>query len=239
MSNNQNENDEEIELLHRSLIEEEGIDTDDLPEDIQELLEKFDKLETEYADNPSEKAFYELQQLDATIADDIQTFIEDEGIDGEDEEDYNPEEEEEEENQSNQTNMKKEKEKADAKAKADAEAKAKADAEAKAKADADAKAKADADKAKADADAKAKADADAKAKADEEVKAKAKAEADEAEAIKNAPEAKLKAKLVDGEISQEDLCAVLGVKRAEESEYKIGSITLKKIYLGDVNYRVK
>jgi len=192
--NNQTpQDDENVDLVHRELIEEEDIDISKLPRNIQQLIKQFDGLEESY--DETEESFTELQELDAKIADAIQTFIEDD-IDDDDQN-----------NQSNQNQMK-EKQKND-----EAEAKAKADA----KAEADAKAKADADKAEAD---------------------RILAE----EAYKKSPEAlveKIKAKLRDNRISNEDLSALIGVDEADEDNYKIGSLTLKRVYLGDGVYEVK
>ncbi len=87
--------DETVDLLHRTLIEDEKIDVDDLPEDIQSLLSKFNDLEAKYGEEPSEELFFELQELDATIADEIQSYIEDSTVEEEEEQDYDPNEEEE------------------------------------------------------------------------------------------------------------------------------------------------
>lgn len=215
-NNTQQNSDEDIELLHRALIEEEDLDESKFPEDIRELISEFNALEESYEENQTEENFYKLQELDATIADEIQSLIEDEKIEDENEEDYDPNEDDSKKNPPVPTKSAQEKIK-----------------EAK-----DAKAAQAAKDAQAQAEKDAKAISDAKAIADEEAaKLAAKAsEPTESEVLLS----KINSKLVNGKISNEDLCEILGLEeRADENEYKIGDITLRKVYLGDGKYYIK
>ena len=87
---NQEENDE-IEIQHRTLIEEEDIDISDLPSEIRNSMREFNKKLKKYEESGDSKLFFEIQQDDVAIANNILTFIEDE----ESEEEEETEEEEE------------------------------------------------------------------------------------------------------------------------------------------------
>ena len=75
--NNNEHNDEEIEIQHRILIEEEDIDISELPPEIRNAMRKFNGKLKEYEETENEDLFLELQQDDIAIADDIMTFVED------------------------------------------------------------------------------------------------------------------------------------------------------------------
>lgn len=118
----------EIVFEHLKLMQEENLNTKNLPKNIQGKMSGLRMVVGRYNKNPADTLLKEIKKQDVVIADLIQTFVEEEA-------------------------EKKKQNSPEAIAQRDADAKAKADADAKAKADAD---KAIADKAKADADAKAK-----------------------------------------------------------------------------------
>lgn len=215
MSNKKNEPQEndEVELLHRTLIEEEGIDESKLPEEIQELISKFNDLESAYEENPSQETFYELQQLDVAIADEIHTHIEDENIEEEEEEEYEIDDEE--------TNQKPKNNHTQTKPQSQMNTKETKKPEQNT-----------GDITEAARISKEKTDAE-------------KTEADRLKAEHNKPNpdeallAKLKSKLRNNRISNEDLSELLGVDEADNSEYKIAGLKLKKVYLGDGEYELK
>lgn len=95
---NQNE-DDELEIQHRTLIEEEDLDISKLPNEIKAAMREFNSKLNEYEETGDAELFFELQQDDVAIADDILTFIEDNDDESDDEEDgsYIDEEDEEEE----------------------------------------------------------------------------------------------------------------------------------------------
>jgi hypothetical protein len=80
-------NNDELDIQHRVLIEEEDIDVSELPREIQIAMRDFNKKLVNYEETGSEELFFQLQQDDVAIADDIQTFIEDNESDEEDEDD--------------------------------------------------------------------------------------------------------------------------------------------------------
>ncbi len=91
------EENEDFDIQHRLLIEEEEIDEDELPLEIQKAIRAFDIKLDKFEETNDARLFLELQQDDVAIADDIQTFIEDsESEDDEDEDDSYVDEEEEE-----------------------------------------------------------------------------------------------------------------------------------------------
>ncbi|MBK7362950.1 MAG: hypothetical protein IPJ01_11700 [Micavibrio sp.] len=98
---NQNENNEneEMEIQHRLYIEEEEINISELPNEIKQAMRNFNAKLKKYEDSEDEaeqnELFYELQQDDVAIADDILTWWEDKN--SEDEEEVSEEEEEQEE----------------------------------------------------------------------------------------------------------------------------------------------
>jgi hypothetical protein len=98
-------NNDELDIQHRVLIEEEDIDVSELPREIQIAMRDFNKKLVKYEETGSEELFFQLQQDDVAIADDIQTFIEDNESDEEDEDDtYVDDDEENEEKKSDSTN---------------------------------------------------------------------------------------------------------------------------------------
>ncbi len=195
--------DAEIELLHRALIEEEDLDESKLPDDIKELISEFNTLEEAYEDDASEENFNKLRELDISIADEIQSFIEDEKIENEEEETYDP-------NEDDSKNPPVKTKSAQEKIKESKEAKAK----------------------------DAQAIKDAQALAEEAAKESAKAsEPSPSEVLISRINSKLGS---DGKIKNEDLCEILGLtEEAEENEYKVGNIILRRVYLGDGKYYIK
>jgi hypothetical protein len=93
-------NEDELEIQHRTLIEEEELEVSSLPTEIKNAMRKFNMKLAKYEDSGDEELFYELQQDDVAIADNILTFIEDNNSDDEDEdEDYLEEQREKEQEQ--------------------------------------------------------------------------------------------------------------------------------------------
>lgn len=86
MENNDNDN-KEIEIEHRLVIEEEKIDISELPEEIRQAMRLFNKKLSKYEQTGEENLYYELQQDDVAIADGIENWIEDNEADDEDEDD--------------------------------------------------------------------------------------------------------------------------------------------------------
>jgi hypothetical protein len=87
MSNNTDHNEDEIEIQHRILIEEEEINISDLPPEVRNAMRKFNAKMKEYEETEDSDLFYELQQDDIAIADDITTWLEDIEGDENDEQD--------------------------------------------------------------------------------------------------------------------------------------------------------
>jgi hypothetical protein len=81
------EENEDFDIQHRLLIEEEEIDEDELPLEIQKAIRAFDIKLDRFEETNDARLFLELQQDDVAIADDIQTFIEDGESDEDDEDD--------------------------------------------------------------------------------------------------------------------------------------------------------
>ena len=81
------EENEDFDIQHRLLIEEEEIDEDELPLEIQKAIRTFDIKLDRFEETNDARLFLELQQDDVAIADDIQTFIEDGESDEDDEDD--------------------------------------------------------------------------------------------------------------------------------------------------------
>lgn len=92
---NQDDSDE-IEIQHRALIEEEGIDISELPKEIRNAMRSFNQKLTQYEDTGEAKLFLQLQQDDVAIANNILTFIEDEEADDEEEEEVDLDDEDDE-----------------------------------------------------------------------------------------------------------------------------------------------
>ena len=80
-----NDNDKEIEIEHRLVIEEEKIDISELPEEIRQAMRLFNKKLSKYEQTGEENLYYELQQDDVAIADGIENWLEDNEADDEDE----------------------------------------------------------------------------------------------------------------------------------------------------------
>jgi hypothetical protein len=100
------ENDE-LDIQHRVLIVEEEIEISELPKEIINAIRNFNIKLDRYEETGNTDLFFQLQQDDVAIADDIQTFIEDSEADDEDdeEEDDTYAQEEEEVNKNNQNNQ--------------------------------------------------------------------------------------------------------------------------------------
>jgi hypothetical protein len=86
MENNDNDN-KEIEIEHRLVIEEEKIEISDLPEDIRQAMRLFNKKLDKYEQTGDDNLYYELQQDDVAIADGIENWLEDNEADDENEDD--------------------------------------------------------------------------------------------------------------------------------------------------------
>jgi hypothetical protein len=82
-----NDNDKEIEIEHRLVIEEEEIDISELPEEIRQAMRLFNKKLSKYEQTEDESLYYELQQDDVAIADGIENWLEDNEAEDEDDED--------------------------------------------------------------------------------------------------------------------------------------------------------
>lgn len=95
---NQDDSDE-IEIQHRALIEEEGIDISELPKEIRSAMRSFNQKLTQYEDTGEAKLFLQLQQDDVAIANNILTFIEDEEADDEEEEEVDLDDEDDEDDE--------------------------------------------------------------------------------------------------------------------------------------------
>lgn len=94
--------DDELEIQHRTLIEEENLEISELPNEIKSAMRKFNAKLEEYEETGDPELFFELQQDDIAIADDILTFLEDndEGEEDEEEDDTYADDEEEENSKS-------------------------------------------------------------------------------------------------------------------------------------------
>jgi len=92
---NKNQN-EELEIQHRLYIMDEGINVSELPSEIKQAMRNFNAKLKKYEDTDDEATendlFYELQQDDVSIADNILTWWEDKN--SEEEEEVEEEEEE-------------------------------------------------------------------------------------------------------------------------------------------------
>jgi hypothetical protein len=86
MENNDNDN-KEIEIEHRLVIEEEKIEISELPEEIRQAMRLFNKKLDKYEQTGDDNLYYELQQDDVAIADGIENWLEDNEADDEDEDD--------------------------------------------------------------------------------------------------------------------------------------------------------
>lgn len=84
MENNDNK---EIEIEHRLVIEDEGIEISDLPKEIRQAMRTFNQKLAKYEQTGDENLYYELQQDDVNIADGIENWIEDNQSDDDDEDD--------------------------------------------------------------------------------------------------------------------------------------------------------
>ena len=78
--------DDELEIQHRTLIEEENLEISELPNEIKSAMRKFNAKLEEYEETGDPELFFELQQDDIAIADDILTFLEDNDEEGEEDE---------------------------------------------------------------------------------------------------------------------------------------------------------
>ena len=78
--------DDELEIQHRTLIEEEDLEISELPNEIKSAMRKFNAKLEEYEETGDPELFFELQQDDIAIADDILTFLEDNDEEGEEDE---------------------------------------------------------------------------------------------------------------------------------------------------------
>jgi hypothetical protein len=82
-----NDNDKEIEIEHRLVIEEEEIDINELPEEIRQAMRLFNKKLSKYEQTEDDNLYYELQQDDVAIADGIENWLEDNEAEDDDEDD--------------------------------------------------------------------------------------------------------------------------------------------------------
>lgn len=102
---NQNDN-EEMEIQHRLYIVDEDINVDELPNEILKAMRNFNAKLKKYEESEDESEqndlFYELQQDDVSIADDMLTWWEDEN--SEEEEEHETEEEEQPQHQQQRNN---------------------------------------------------------------------------------------------------------------------------------------
>lgn len=99
--------DDEIEIQHRTLIEEEEIDISDLPKEIKSAMRNFNTKLKKYEETEDAEIFLELQQDDSAIANNILTYIEDLEAEEDEEEEEGEEEEEEQEPVKNKQQAKK------------------------------------------------------------------------------------------------------------------------------------
>jgi hypothetical protein len=86
MENNDNDN-KEIEIEHRLVIEEEKIEISELPEEIRQAMRLFNKKLDKYEQTGDDNLYYELQQDDVAIADGIENWLEDNEADDDENED--------------------------------------------------------------------------------------------------------------------------------------------------------
>jgi hypothetical protein len=75
---------EEMDIQHKLLIDEEGIDVSELPRDIIKAIRSFNIKLDRFEKVGTEKLFLELQQDDIAIADAIQNYLEDSDIEDDD-----------------------------------------------------------------------------------------------------------------------------------------------------------
>jgi len=192
-------------IEHRNFLNEEGIEVNILPQDIQKSIAEFNIKLEEFIEDPTEDMRLTIVKRDIDLADRITTWLE------------NQEEQEEEEEDDDDAVAKKAT--ADKAAEEAADKKVAAD-----KAAEEAAAKEAADKAAEEADAKAAAEEAAAKEAADKAAA--------AEEAKLAPvrelEAKIRAKISENRISRSDLHNIIG---SEPKEYQIGSLKLATRYL--------
>ena len=77
----------EIEIQHRIVIEEDGIEISELPSEIRNAMRRFNTKLKEYEASGDADLFHEIMQDDIVIADNITTWIEDNLSEEEDEDD--------------------------------------------------------------------------------------------------------------------------------------------------------
>ena len=82
--NDDEEEFEEMDIQHKLLIDEEGIDVSELPRDIIKAIRSFNIKLDRFEKVGTEKLFLELQQDDIAIADAIQNYLEDSDIEDDD-----------------------------------------------------------------------------------------------------------------------------------------------------------
>lgn len=128
--------DDEIEIQHRITIEDEEVEISDLPKEIRASMRDFNAKLKKYEDSGDVNLYYELQQDDVAISDNIQTWIEDNESDEDEDED---EDYLEEEDDSQADEIAKQRANVQAQARANAQAQTNAQANAQAQADAAAK----------------------------------------------------------------------------------------------------
>lgn len=81
------ENENEIEIQHRIVIEEDDIEISELPSEIRNAMRRFNTKLKEYEVSGDADLFHEIMQDDIVIADNITTWIEDNLSEEEDEDD--------------------------------------------------------------------------------------------------------------------------------------------------------
>ena len=89
MSNN------ELQLFHEEMMQEEGLKVSDLPIELQKKIKGFNLMKGSHDKNPTEKSLVNLQKQSVRLGDAIQNFIEN---------DFEEEEEEEEEDNGDDDN---------------------------------------------------------------------------------------------------------------------------------------
>jgi hypothetical protein len=77
----------EIEIEHRVVIDEEKIEMSKLPNEILKAMRSFNQKLDKYEETGDENLYYELQQDDVAIADNIESWIEDNESEDDDEND--------------------------------------------------------------------------------------------------------------------------------------------------------
>jgi len=67
---------EKIQLFHEEIMQEEGIQLSELPDDIQKKIKGFNLMKANYDKNPQEQVSINLRKRTIHLADEIQNYIE-------------------------------------------------------------------------------------------------------------------------------------------------------------------